>query len=306
MANRDLVALYKLRFDNELAIAYENSGALRKLITVGGSDVTGSGVVIPLIGGVTTQRRYGNEYITPIQKLTSKVTMEFESYEVSEGLSYQEQDKIDNPNYIPTTVRLINDGITQRIEQIISNAFNNIPVIDSNVISYDNIENGYRINGDGTAYTNAGGETELTLKGLFKIKEILDNMGVANSERIFYVHPNAWYGLLLGADSQKMTSIDYTDDKVLSIPGMQYSNFLGMNIVVSQFNPNGGLPASGAGHYAYVFCRDTVLANIKIGDAGKTMWNDDNTRQWVFYNMVKMGAVGQAPTKFIKVACKTV
>lgn len=301
-AQDNLVALYKEMYDNGIEVSYKNSGMLRKLVTIG-NQIVGTGLTLPLIGNQKTYRRYGAEMRQPNQPITSNVIMHFETYDADQTLPFLEQYKMNNGEYVPTAMQLNIDSINQRIEQIIMNAFINAPVLDGNTFNIDEIEKGYRINGDGSAYTNAGAETKLSLSGLFKVKSVFDDMGVMEEDRFFLVKSEHWYDLLL--EEPKLTNIDYMQDKNLAIPGVIYSNILGMNIIVSQYNPNGGLPNAGSvgSHYAFAFSRKTVQANIKMGDDGDTVWVDNNTRSWNFHSTVTMGAVARCPSRLIKIAC---
>lgn len=303
-AQADLVALYKQYYADTIKDTYNNMGELRKLVT-NGSETEGINKTYPLMGLQTTYQRFDGETIQPNQPVTSNVVMTFEQWEAAHSLSFVKQYDINNPDYIPALVRRQTNAIVSRVEQIIINAFNAAPVSDVNSLIPTNIDNGYRINGDGSAYTNAGAEQVVSIKGLLKVKEMFDDTGVVVSDRFLYLPSNALYGLMTGPDKAEFNSYDFSNAKNLSESGMVYNNLLGINIIVGQKNPISGLPASGAGTYGFAFTRDTLLLNINDIAASANMWRDDNSQSWRFLASVRCGAVCVQPSTLIKIACKT-
>lgn len=299
----DLVALNKQMYADQIAETYMNKGILRSLIT-NDTGAIGINKTFPLVGIQTTYERIGGEAIQPNQPVTSSVVMTYNTYEATAALPFIEQYKINNPSYIPTLVNRQTDSITSRIEQTIINAMNNTAVLDQNTINITNIEAGYRINGDGSAYTNTAGEQVLGNKGLMKIKEMFDDMGVADGERYLYLPSNALYGLMTGADKTEFTNSFFTGDYNLKNKGVIY-NFLGINIYVAQKNPLQGLPTSGAGTYAFAFTMDTVISETATATPGSNMWIQDSLQSYIFLSNIRLGAVAVAPSRLIKIACKT-
>lgn len=303
-AQDNLVALYKQMFVDQIKVGYENTGMLRKLVT-SETDVEGISKTFPLIGIQNSYERYGSEIIQPNQPVTSNVVMTFRNFESVDSLSEVDQHKIANPSYIPTLTSRLTNAIVNRVEQAIVDALSAAPISDVNSTIVTNIDNGYRINGDGSAYTNAGAETVLGLKGLLKIKEMYDDMGIAYSDRFVYIPSNALFGLMTGDDKDQFTNRFYSDSTNLSNSGVVYDNLLGLNIIVAQKSALTGLPSSGAGTYAFAFTRDTVQLNIQEGGTGANMWFQDNAQSWMFIAKVRYGAVARCPSTLIKIACKT-
>lgn len=301
----NLIALYKQTYIDQIKFGYENTGMLRKLVTVD-SDVEGISKTFPLIGIQNSYERFGGEYIQPNQPVTSNVVMTFRNYEATSSLPEVEQHKMNNPSYIPTLTTRQTNAIVTRVEQGIVDAFGAASVLDQNSISMTNIDSGYRINGDGSAYTNTGGEQVLGIKGLLKIKEMFDDMGVVPDDRFFYMPSNALFGLMTGSDKDQFTNRFYSDSTNLSKAGMIYDNLLGLNIIVAQRSPIGGLQASGAGTYGYAFSRDTAQLNVVEGGAGANMWFENLSQSFMFIAKVRYGSAVICPSKLIKVACKTV
>jgi len=304
MASQDFIALYKKKYEDQIKFGYENKGILRKLVTTD-TDVSGIDKSFPLIGIQTTYERFGSEMIQPTQPSTSKVVMTFHNEQNDSTLSEVDQHKMSNPTYIPTLVGRQTNAIVNAVERAIVKAMADAPTVDSNEIDVNNIDTGYRINGDGSAYSNTGAEQVLSLKGLLKLKEMYDDMGTVPEERYLYLPANAWFGLTTGADGEKITNFDYSDSKVLSESGMVYSNFLGLNLIVGQKMAGGGLPSSGAGTYAFAFSRDTIQLNIQEGGAGAKMKFEEMIQSWLFIAKVRYGCAVVCPSTLIKIACKT-
>lgn len=303
-AQDNLIALYKQDYINQIKHGYNNTGTLRKLVTID-SDVNGISKTLPLIGIQTSYERFGGEYIQPNQPVTSNVVMTFKNYESTSSLPEVEQYKMNNPTYISELTQRQSNAIVNRVEQVIVEAFGVANVLDQNSISVTNIDYGYRINGDGSAYTNPAAEQVLGLKGLLKVKEMFDDMGIDPSDRMVYTPSNALFGLMTGADKDQFTNRFYTDSTALTNSGMIYDQMLGLNIIVGQKSALGGLQSSGAGTYAYAFTRDTVQLNISESGAGAAMWFENINQSWMFIASVRSGAVVHCPSTLIKIACKT-
>ena len=303
-ASADLIALKKTEYFDEISTAYTNKGTLKNLISVG-SDVNAEIKQYPLLGILIPTRRYGSEVIQPQQPVTDKVLMTFETWDIPTTLNIIQKHEIDNPDYIPKLVARQANGIVALIEQQIMDGFGLIPTVDANKISPIAISTGYRINGDGTAYTDSSAEAPLTLLGIFKLTEMFEDLGIVMGERYLVVPPYAMYGtngLLSGADKDRFTSDLYTGDHNLQASNGVYS-IMGLKIIVAQGNPNGGLPGTGTSLYGLAFSKETMLANMLIGgDGGSDIWFDNDRRSWVFYHAVRIGVVGQQPATFIKVA----
>jgi hypothetical protein len=300
MADENRIALYKDMFSNEIKITYLNDGTLKNLIR-NESDVRGKLLRVPLMGRKKTYTRIGGEFIQPQSPVTSYVDMEFKTEEATEDLPEIEVDKMFNPNFIPDTVMLLRNALTTTVEQDIMDSFDAIPVTDSSSINVDNIDNGYRINGDGSAYTNTAGEKVLDFDGLLSIRQMFDDMGIAKESRFLYIPANALKGLMR---DDKFINQNYSATKNITVPGSMYNDVFNFNIVVAQKNPNGGLKSSGAGTYAYAFTRDTMQIN-SAGLNAKT-WFSDERQSHMFLANIKYGIACVKPSSFIKVACKTV
>lgn len=303
MQAQDLLVLNKQLYSDQISSCFNQRGQLRRIVS-SNNDVRGIVRSEPIIGIQTAYERFNDEAIQPTQPSTSEVLMRFRNHEAASTLSFKSENEISNPNYIQELSNQNGIAIATRVEQTIIEGMTSVPTVNSNQFNPYDIDNGYKINGDGTPYTNSGGEQVLNIEGLLKLQQMFNDMGTVEDQRFVYLPSDAVFGLMTGPDKDQFTNVQYTGNYNLMNMGQMYT-FLGMTLIVAQGNPFGGLPSSGAGKYAFAFSTDATMLSIQEGGVGADMWIGNDNQCYKFIARSRAGFIIRRPSNFIKIACKT-